>query len=169
MKHLKLPTQERLKELFDYNPETGDFTRIVSVYGRNGKAGNIAGSKMGKGYISISVDGKLYQAHRLAWMYMTGEDLGELQIDHKNQKKNENWIGNLRKASNGQNQANTPAYSNNSTGYKGVSYHKTKCKYGAAIQVNKKQKHLGYFDTPEEASAAYQEEAMKLTGEFYCE
>lgn len=65
MEHIK---HERLCELLHYCPETGIFTWKVTRKGL-AKAGTVAGSTNGRGYRQISVDGKLYLAHRLAWFY----------------------------------------------------------------------------------------------------
>ena len=73
-------TQARLKELLTYDPETGYFTRNVNVKGAN--AGERAGTITAKGYIAIGIDRKHYLAHRLAFLYMTGEWPKEL-VDHK--------------------------------------------------------------------------------------
>ncbi len=82
-------TQERLKEVLSYNPETGIFTRNPGIRG---------GEKVGTnshGYVSIMVDGYLYQAHRLAWLYMEGY-MPEQEIDHISRKRDDNRWCNLR-------------------------------------------------------------------------
>jgi hypothetical protein len=153
-------TQERLKELLHYNPDTGVFTRRVSV-ARGGKAGDTVGTVQKKGYVVIKIDGKVYYAHRLAWLYMTGEWPAN-EIDHKNLDKSFNAWGNLREATSSQNAANRLGWS--ATGFKGVA--KSGSGYRAEIQVNGKRRNLGSFRTPEEAHAAYVEAANNNFGKF---
>jgi len=86
--------------------------------------------------------------------------------DHINGNKLDNRRANLRYATRTENGGNRPMQKNNTTGYKGVSFHIRKKKYGASIKHQQKQKNLGYFDTPEEASAAYNAAAEKHFNEF---
>ena len=145
-------TQERLKELLDYNPETGLFTWLVSKGTR--REDGIAGSLHPEGYWQIGIDGKLYKAHRLAWLYMTGEWPKD-QIDHINGIRDNNRFINLREATQAENHQNRALNANNVSGYPGVSWHKRDCKWQGHITLDGKQKHLGYFDTPEVAHSAY--------------
>ena len=160
-------TQMRLRELLDYDPETGIFTRRVRM--SNCAAGTPAGSLRDTGYISISVDDRAYRAHLLAWLWMTGEwPVGFL--DHKNMNKSDNRWKNLREANKSQNMANRGSPLNNSSGLKGVSPYRAGSKYGkpwqAGIQKNGKKIHIGHFATPEEAHAAYCVAAEQLFGQF---
>lgn len=164
MAYKALPTQERLKELFDYNPETGIFTRLTDV-GRRYKAGSIAGTINKNGYTDISVDKKRYKAHRLAWIYYHGTDPKELFIDHINGDTINNSITNLRLSTNQQNVFNKKCVGN--IPYKGVSYSKGRNRYVAQIKINGKTKCLGYFHTPEEAHKVYRDAAKRLHGEFF--
>jgi len=156
-------TQERLKELFAYDPLIGSFVRKVRR--GSGRAGDLAGTDNGCGYLQIRVDRHVYVAHRLAWLYITGEWPKD-QIDHVNGVRDDNRIDNLRAATNSENQCNTPSYKNSSTGAKGVCMHKRVGLYQAHIQVNKKKMHLGYFADIESASAAYVMAASLVHGEF---
>ena len=165
MNYLRLPTQERLKELFDYNPETGEFIRKIKTNGFS-KPGSVAGSLNKGGYVKMSVDKRMYQAHRLAWMYVYGEDPGKLEVDHRNHIKNDNRIANLRLSTHIQNGYNREGFSK--TGYKGVKFHKYSGLYEALITINKKRKYLGYFKTPEEASEAYQKASREHHGVYSC-
>ena len=157
MKFNALPSQERLQELFDYNPETGAFTYKDT--------GNRAGFKTKK-YYAIGVDGEQYYAHRLAWMYVNGEDPEHLQIDHRNKDKRDNRISNLRKGTNRQNSYNKGANKNNTSGYKGVWWEEKSGLYKARIGVNGKRIFLGGYETGEEAHQAYLLAASQIAGEF---
>jgi hypothetical protein len=94
--------------------------------------------------------------------------LEEGQVDHWDQNKLNNQEQNLRMATHTQQRANTKRYKNNTSGYKGVSFNKQKDKWVSYIRVDRKLKHLGYYDTPEEAAEAHNKEATKQFGEFAC-
>lgn len=160
-------TQGRLRELLDYCPETGVFTRKVRA--ANVPAGAVAGCLRPSGYLVISIDDKLRRAHQLAWLYMTGEWPPRF-LDHRDlNKSNNRWV-NLRLATKSQNQANIGLTKSNASGLKGVSRYRAGEKYGkpwqAGIGKDGKTFHLGHFPTKEDAHAAYCEAANKLFGEF---
>jgi hypothetical protein len=162
--HWKAPiTADRLRELLDYNPETGAFVWKKSR--RCIKAGSSAGTLNSLGYIAIKVDGRLYRAHRLAWLWMTGT-VSPKEIDHANRVRSDNRFCNLREATSAQNKHNASLRSNNTSGMKGVSYCKDRGKYVAQICVDGMHKNLGRFPTPEEAAAKYRAAADRLHGEF---
>lgn len=150
----------RLKQLATYDPETGHFVWKESR-GRR-KRGAIAGSHCNKGYLVIGVDYKVYKAHRLAWLYMTGEWPTD-QIDHRNTRKDDNRWDNLRQASNQQNCCNRDRY--NKTGFRNVSI-AASGRFIASVARDGKTHHLGVFDTPEEAYAAASAARIKHHGEF---
>lgn len=148
-------TQERLHELLNYNPATGLFTWKVSP-NRRIRVGQEAGCLKSCGYISIKVDGTIYQAHRLAWMYVYGA-LPKMALDHKNGGKSDNRISNLRMLSGAENMQNLhgPMSSNKTSGLLGASWNKKIGRWVAQIRTNGSTKHLGCFQTPEEAHRAY--------------
>lgn len=150
MQHLL--TQERLKELFNYNPETGLFIRLIST-SYNTYTGEIAGSIQADGYVQIGINYKLYRAHRLAWLYMTGEwPVGH--IDHKNRIPTDNRFCNLRDATSLENNHNKSKLPRNSLNkYLGVS--KRGNTWRARITASGVQLHLGTFATEELAGEAY--------------
>lgn len=146
-------TQELLKELLEYNSETGIFTWKKFQNGR-AVSGSVAGCVSG-GYVHIKVCKERFTAHRLAWLYMTGS-FPSGHIDHIDMDRSNNRIVNLRdstRSENGQNRVR--AQSNNSSGFLGVYKKKNSKKWCAQIVVSKKNKFLGVFDTAEEASKAY--------------
>lgn len=147
-------TQARLKELLDYDPVTGIFRRKSVPAGCHCYAvGDVCGEKFGEGYVRLRLPQGRYQAHRLAWLYMTGSwPVG--QIDHINGKKDENRFSNLRDVSSAFNTQNvTAARSNSKTGFLGVT--PLRDKFRATIRVDGKQYSLGVYATPELAFAAY--------------
>lgn len=156
-------TQERLKELLDYDPETGEFIRRISRHKH--RAGEVAGYVDSGGYIQIKIDGCAYLAHRLAWFYVYGE-WPQHQIDHRDTDRANNRIDNFRPATNRQNAANQNRPRNNTSGQKGVFWHKKNQKWVAKITVNYKQMHLCSSDSYEECCAAYVAAAERYFGEF---
>ncbi len=89
-----------------------------------------------------------------------------MEVDHINGDTLDNRDCNLRLATRKQNGRNRRRNRNNTSGYKGVYWHKANGKWAAQIVVNGKRRHLGYFDDPRDAYAAYCEAAYALHGEF---
>jgi hypothetical protein len=148
-----LITQERLKSLLTYDPDTGEFRWRAATAIRT-KVGSVAGAISNRGYVRIQIDKRIYPAHRLAWLYTYGE-WPKGVVDHINQNKSDNRLDNLRDASLSINARNCKLRKNNSSGYKGVSYWARRRKWAAQIRVEGKNKLLGMFDTAADASAAY--------------
>lgn len=156
---VEIITAARLRELFDYDPLTGVFTRRVSA-GTRWHAGDVAGGPNADGYIVIRIAGRNYYAHRLAWLYVHGE-WPSAQIDHRFDDRGDNRLSELRPATRGQNAQNQRrAQANNKCGLLGVS--ESYGRFRSQIQRDEKNKHLGTFDTPELAHAAYLEAKAKL-------
>lgn len=156
-------TQERLKYLLHYDQDAGVFTwRVDRIRVR---AGERAGKIDGQGYVAIGIDGHRHAAHRLAFLYMTGVWPSSF-VDHINSDRSDNSWCNLRVATNSQNQANVLRWSHNTSGFKGVSWHKSTGRWQANIRSEGGKKSLGYFDTPEAAYEAYCTAAFALHGEF---
>ena len=145
-------SQERLRELLDYDSKTGSFVWKISMK-NNVVKGNIAGAINKLGYRLISIDRKTYRANRLAWFYEYGY-FPENGIDHRDRIKHHNWISNLREASAQCNARNTGNKKNNTSGVKGVCWHKEKVKWDARIKINGKNKHLGYYKNLYNAACA---------------
>jgi len=156
-----LPSQERLAELFTYNRTTGLLRRKTGP--NKGKAVGWRGTA---GYLFASVDGAVYTVHRLIWCLVTGEDPGPRQIDHRNLKTGDNRWVNLRLATGSQNTGNTRKKSHNRSGYKGVSWSKIAGRWVAFIYADGRNRYLGYFDTREQAHAAYKAAADNHFGDY---
>lgn len=114
----------------------------------------------------MSINGRKYAAHRLAWLYVHIKWPAEY-IDHINGIKTDNRIANLREASKITNTWNAKRNNRNRSGFKGVSWHKNTGKWQAQITVNGKYKQLGYYNTALEASNAYLKYSKQMRGEFY--
>ena len=133
-------TQERVKELFDYDQTTGHLLRRVYIKG-GGCVGSIVGCKNGAGYYQVCVDQKLYLVHRIIWLWNFGY-FPEYFIDHKNGDKLCNTLDNLREVTPSCNMRNYKLPSDNNSGVKGVCWStKDKC-WIAAVRLNRKHNHL---------------------------
>lgn len=173
---------EFARQLLDYNPQTGILTwkaRTPAMFKpspcrgmrkpRTAEwacnrwnacyAGKTAGTLNRKGYIVVLIKKIAYQSHRIIWLIVTGE-WPEDDIDHRDGIKSNNRWENLRKATNAENKQNSEKYRSNKSGFLGVHLHGNRWK--AQIIVNYKMVHLGFFDTPEEASAAYKKGKQKF-------
>jgi hypothetical protein len=153
-------TAERLRNVVDYNPETGVFTRRARLAQRH-RVGDRADIPIKQtGYRSIGIDGKTYQAHRCAWLYVHGEWPSDT-IDHLNGDRGDNRLVNLRSVTEAVNHQNLRVPKrNNKSGYLGVVAHQNR--WRASVTFNKKVIRIGMFDTPEEAHAAYLAAKRKL-------
>lgn len=137
-----------------YEPETGVFTWAVK--GRGISLGSVAGSKTNEGYWQIKLCFKSYRAHRLAWFLSYGV-WPLMGLDHINGDKLDNRLEKLREATHSLNMQNKrQAMSNNkSCGLLGASWNKQHERWQAALMVDKKRRHLGYFSSAEDAHSAY--------------
>ncbi len=144
-------TQDRIKEVMHYDPETGEFSWLKSS--GTMKKGSRAGADHHEGYRKIKLNRITYQAHRLAWLYVHGCWPRE-HVDHINGDKGDNRICNLREATMAQNKQNSHRpNSNNKIGLLGVS--KSGERFHAKITKFAKCIHIGSFDTAEQAHEAY--------------
>lgn len=155
---------EHLSTLLAYDAETGVFTWRIRPNGRV-PAGSRAGSLNSGGYSQIKIGRRLYGAHRLAWFYVH-KQWPTAEIDHIDGNPSNNAIANLRLATRAQQMANIKRASTNTSGFKGVSFHKKSSRWRAYISISGRPKHLGYFDSPERANAAYVEAAKAIRGDF---
>lgn len=143
-------TAELLRELYQYDTSTG----VMS------KDGEPLGSMSQKGYLQTRLKGVHYKLHRLVWLYVTGSEPDGV-VDHINGIKTDNRFENLRVCSSGENLQNQrrPQGTNRLIG---ACWHKASGLWQSQIKVNKKQHHLGYFKTEEEAHQAYVEAKRRL-------
>ncbi len=155
-------TQARLKELLYYDPETGHFTWRVS---RGVKFASIAGSPNREGYIKIQIDGLGHYAHRLSFLYMTGA-LPPEHVDHINRVKDDNSWPNLRPATKRDNAGNVGLRGDNTSGHRGVCWHKHRGKWQARGMRDGRKIHLGYYTSLEEAAAVAKKFREERWGEF---
>jgi len=148
-------THARLRELLDYNADTGAFTWRIGRQGHK-KAGDVAGFRRSDGYIRITVDQHRVWAHRLAWFYTHGAWPAQ-QIDHINGDTSDNRLDNLRDASprvNMQNERRGRQRKNRGT-LLGAHWCTTWKRWKSSINAEGKRLHIGWFDTEQQAHDAY--------------
>lgn len=157
-------TAEFVREILDYNPDTGVFTWKVAR--SRTRVGSVAGYfQASRGYWLIKIYGRLYPAHRLAWLYVHGTWPAD-QLDHRNRQRADNRIENLREATQTQNNANQGLASHNTSGAKGIYFRKTSGRWFAEIRCGGTYRWLGSFATPEEAQKSYAAAASEVFGEY---
>ena len=158
---MREPSQEEIKESLRYDEDTGKFYWSAKRPGL--RIGDEAGSMSDQGYIVIRLNGKLYRAHRLAWVYVHG-NITDDEIDHINGTRDDNTIINLRLVTRQENRKNQGKIVSNTSGHNGVMWYKAGMKWHASINSAGNKYHLGYFDRIEDAIAARAaaEEAFKF-------
>lgn len=167
---------ERLNEVLRYDPESGklfwrdrgreffETQRAFSTWNAR-YAGLEAFTSVKEGYRIGTVFGVKMRAHRVIWAMLHGE-WPEADIDHANGDRSDNRLCNLRNATRSENNMNTGIRSDNSSGYKGVSFYRPTGKWMACIRVSGKSKYLGYFGSPEAAHSAYMVAARQSYGNY---
>jgi len=154
----------RLRSLLAYDPQSGEIRWIVDR-GNSSKLNHLAGTLTQGGYRVIEVDGSAFKAHRIAWALYYG-GWPKCRLDHINRDPADNRINNLREATHAQNIANTR--SKMSGRRKGVYWHKQRKCWHSNITIGGKKKHLGLFNTMEEASIAFEQASSEIYGKFVC-
>lgn len=152
-----------LRSILEYDPDDGWFLNRVQR-GQRGDIGDVAGNYDKDGYIVIQIQGKKYKAHRLAWMYMTGE-WPEHEIDHKDGNPANNIWTNLREATRGENCVNANRELGES-GFRGVKFDSSSLTWRARIGYGYQRTWLGPFDSAEEAYEAYLQAADVVHGKY---
>lgn len=157
-----------VRSVLYYDPLSGVFTWLPRKIKRGCNA-HMTGKRAGRvgtnGYRDICIFGRRFREHRLAWLLMTNSMPRE-EIDHINGEKTDNRWSNLRAATRIQNMHNRGIRSTNTSGFKGVTWSKSKSKWVAQIVSNGKFHFLGHFLTKEKAHSAYQSASERLHREF---
>lgn len=163
------PMPQEIRSALDYDPASGVFTWLtrstMSVQWNGRYAGTVAGHVTVYGYRVIYIDDRPYFAHKLAWLWMTGEWASHL-IDHEDNDKDNNRWRNLRRATRPQNGYNRRTNRNSVSGVKGVTWSKSAQKWVARINVDKRPMALGTFADLADAAAAYAAAARLYHGAF---
>lgn len=116
------------------------------------------------GYVQLEYKNKKVLLHRLIMNVL--EESINIDIDHINHNTTDNRKVNLRIASRSENKRNVLKQKNNTSGYKGVCWDRSKNKWQSGITVNNKSIFIGRFDNKLEAAQAYNKAAIKYHGEF---
>lgn len=157
-------TKEEACDAFQYDSATGKlYWKIKPSFNVN-IGDEAGGARLDDGYYRIRYRGRLYRAHQLVWLMHFGTI--PKQIDHINMIRSDNRIENLREASNSENQWNQRAMSTNTSGVKGVTWHKDRKKWQAQLNANGVHFYLGLYDDIELAELVVQEARRKYHGEF---
>lgn len=149
------PPVDELRRDLCYSPETGEFVRLATHRQNGYGVGRVVGVRDDQGYLRVWLQGRTYKAHRLAWLHMTG-DWPDGSIDHINGDKQDNRWCNLRVVDHKTNLENQRrARSDNTAGLLGATWHKATGRWRARIITQGRQKHLGLFETVQEAHDCY--------------
>lgn len=145
-----LPPQDELKGQFDYDSSTG----ILLNRRLNKPAGFVVkGGNSTKQHWVVKIGKHYYTQQRVIWMWVYGEDPGEMLVDHIDQDGLNNELTSLRLVTRRQNRENSKLNKNNSSGYRGV--YKMGKRWQAKVYAGvSKTRSIGTFDTPEEAAEA---------------
>lgn len=146
----RYPSAEALAQRLYLNSITGE------IAWRNGpRAGKVAASDKGRGYLTVRFDGRALFVHRVVFILHTGQDPYPLHIDHINGQRNDNRPENLRAVTNAENIAHrTRLNRNNRSGYAGVYWSNAAKRWVASIKRNRVTHYIGLFDNPIEAARA---------------
>lgn len=151
-----------VRHRLSYDPETGIF-RWNTYPKAKRMVGQIAGTIRSSGQVVILLNNQAYLAHRIAWVYVTGENPKD-QIDHINRNPSDNRFCNLRECSGSENARNKGMYSNNTSGVKGVT--KFRGRWAAKVGIDGKKVFLGYYESLQAASIAVKLGRASLHGKF---
>lgn len=150
---MRMVDAAQLRALFHYDPLTGDFTRLKAIDPRF-PVGQRVGHLASNGYLRFTVAGVRRTAHRLAWLYMTGEwPSGD--IDHIDGLRTNNRWSNLRNVSRAVNLQNLKGAKSHNGGTRLLGAYPCGNRFTSRIQTNGRDKYLGTFATAEAAHAAY--------------
>ena len=156
-------THETIRHIFDYKDGHLIWKNPPHKKGP-ARPGMVAGCRDVLGYWRIGISGRREYAHRLIWLWHHGEM--PKVIDHINNDKGDNRIENLRVCTRSQNQMNVPLLNCNTSGIKGVGWAKHMNKWRAFVGILGRSKHIGYYDTKEEAAEAAKAVRLQLHKEF---
>lgn len=139
---MKELSQSQLQDLFAYDSTTGALTYKTSPAKKikiNDKVGSLNGCK----YLQVCINKKYYLVDRIIWLHQ--KNYIPTTLTHINKNKLDNRIENLKEVKRSTNNPNRAINSNNSSGYRGISYHKQTNKWRVVISINKKKIYLGGF------------------------
>lgn len=155
-------TAEIARQALSYDPDSGSLTWLISR--GTVKAGSKVCRVSNRGYLTVKIFGKTYQAHRVAWLIVHGE--WPITIDHINRQRTDNRLVNLRNATQQQNMCNVPRKRTNTSGVRGVSWHSQSEKWQVEVKADGKRYYLGSYQDIELAELVASEGRLKLHKEY---
>ena len=155
-------TQEKVRDLFVYDPSTGILTNRIGR--RKAIKGSVAGGINGNGYLTVKIYNKTYRVHRIIFLYNHG--YLPKYVDHADGIKTNNKISNLRDCSSSENNSNRKTPKSNKSGCKGIFWNNSSGMWSTRISINKKLMYFGDFSDKEVAEQVLRIERMRLHGEF---
>jgi hypothetical protein len=162
-------TADYVRSILDYDKDAGHliwkYRPDMPKWWNTRWAGEIAGSLDTNGYYRVTINYATCLVHRVAWLIVKGE-WPKPEADHRDGNPANNRWDNLRQATRINNLQNRGKMPSNTSGFKGVHWHKKKRRWRAVIRANGKRHYLGVFKTAAEAGAAYDAAAVRLHGEF---
>lgn len=158
-----VPSLAYLKTILIYNKKTGSFMYSKSAHPR--WQGKPAGMTCAHGYRRITINKRTMKVSNIVWLFETGT-WPTLIVDHKDRNRQNDIFSNLRLATVLQNTVNANKRKDNTSGYKGVSFHKQTKKWTANIRINNRPVYLGTFDSAKKAHSVYARKAKEIHGEF---
>lgn len=160
----KLTWREAIKKAFSYNPDTGEITRLLATSWKSVNfVGKAVGSPSGTGHLVVSLGGRPFLVHRLAYFLMKDE-FPPADIDHINGVRSDNRWSNLRACSRSENMRNYTTSPRN--GCRGITFNKMAKKWEARIWLPGRRINLGLFKSKDDAIAARIQSVTKHYGEF---
>jgi hypothetical protein len=165
---MELDWDEYIRENIRYDPKTG-LLWWIKQGGPKRRTDKPVGTDNGSGYhifgVSKASVSKHFRCHKVAWFLHYGE-WPDGHIDHINRDKQDNRMVNLRLASSSENGMNSSKQKGATSQYKGVSWYAKYKKWRSTIMKDGVQKHLGHYNTEEEAARAYDKAAKEIFGEY---
>ena len=148
---------ETLRELFSYDPATG-----ILISNSSGKP---VGTLRKDGYLSTRAKGEIFLVHRIAFACHHGR-WPSGRLDHENEIKSDNKIKNLREATSSQNSCNCGIRKTNTSGVKGIHFHRPNGKWMAQLQIDRRKIFVGYFTEIDDAKSALEQKRAEMHGAF---
>jgi hypothetical protein len=159
-----LPATGQLRSQLQYDPDSPSGLRWLER--RKGRRRAYAGNRAPNGYWRACLEGENYQAHRLIWALVHGEDPGEMHIDHIDGDPGNNRIENLRLATHAQNLRNRGSNRDSTSRHSGVCWSARDRRWIAQITADYKHHRIGSFRCETAAALAYHKAAITMHGDF---